>query len=279
MPYAPAAALPATPFLPLGCARLDALFGGRGLPLRGLVELAGEAGSGKTALAMQIAVRAAAAPGRGVTLVINTEGPFPAARLLEIARAAGGGGGDALAERVRIADVPDAPALEAFVAALPHFAASAGVGLVVVDSVAAPLRADLGGAGDAPERARFLFALAAALLKLNADAGVALLVTNQVTDVFDEGGGGALAAAAAAGARALPRRAAVLSGGRWVRPALGPAWDACVTHRVLLAQTGAAGARAAYLLASPLLPPRAVAFRIAAGGCVGEGEVEALADA
>jgi len=291
-PFVSALSLLSAPaFLPLGDASLDALFGGRGLPLRGLVEIAGEAGSGKTALAMVVALRAAAARG-GDALILNTEGPFPAARLLELAAgvAAAEGGGAAraaeLAARVRIADVADAPALEAALEALAARCARGGGGAppaaVVVDSIAAPLRAEMGGAADAPERARFLLAAAAALLRINAEAGAAAVAVNQVADVVAEdggggGGGAALAAAAAAGARCVPRRAAVWSGGRWVRPALGPAWDAATTHRIVLAR-GPGGARAAALVRSPDAPPAIVAFEITGGAVAGVGAPERVVE-
>jgi len=104
--FTPASALLAaspTPTLSLNDAHLDALFP-RGLPLRGLLEVSGEAGSGKTALAMQVALHACAARGTA-SLIVNTEGPFPAARLVDMARAmraggaggAGGGGGGGVA--------------------------------------------------------------------------------------------------------------------------------------------------------------------------------------
>lgn len=262
--------------LPLGDACLDALFGG-GLPLSGLVELAGEAGSGKTAFAMQIALRASAASGLA-SLIINTEGPFPAARLVDMARAMGSprAGAD-LTELVKIADIADAPALEAYLEALPRAATANRIGFVVVDSIASPLRADLGGAADAPERVRALLAVASALLALNADAGVGVVVCNQVADVVEERDGGvagALGAAAAAGVRVLARRSAALSSGRWVRPALGPAWDAAVTHRLLLTRpvsdsTAAAAAREVHVIKSPLVPVRSVSVALCDRGLIG----------
>lgn len=257
-----------TPYLFLGDGNLDALFSGRGLPLRGIVELCGEAGSGKTALSMVIALRFAAAFGR-VALIVNTESPYPAVRLEALT-----GSSSALIDLVRISDVRDAPALEAFLEALPRAVAASRIGLIVLDSIAAPLRADLGAAGDAPERARWLIAVAAALLRLNAEAGVAVVIVNQVTDIV-EGDGGALEMAASEGVRYVPRRSAAWSGGRWARPALGPAWDACVAHRIMLTHPrlggdggAASGAcrRGLCLMRSPLAPAAALTFELGAGG-------------
>ena len=268
----------AFPALPTGDAHLDALLGG-GLPLRGLVELCGEAGSGKTQLVMQLALRSCALLG-GCVLIINTEGVFPAQRLAQMAGAAGAGA--ALAERVLLADVGDAAALEIYLEGLPLFAKRNDVRLVVVDSVAAPLRGEFGGGADAPERSRLLFSFAAALLRVNAGGGVGVVAVNQASDVMAEGegggGGGALAAAAAAGVRAVPRLTAALSGGRWVRPALGLSWDSCVTHRVFLAKGSGEGQRHVYLLCSPALPPAGVPFALTESGLVGAGPPAPLAE-
>jgi hypothetical protein len=278
-------------FLPFGDAGFDQLCGG-GLPLRGLVELAGEAGSGKTQLAMQLALRSVAVLG-GTALIINTEGPFPAARLAQMAAGLPGGGG-ALVERVHIADVTDAATLQAYVEGLPKAVAQHGTRLVVVDSVAGALRGDLAG-GDAPERSQRLFALAAALLRVNAETGCGCVAINQVSDVVEGGAGGAgaaaaLAATAAAGTRCVPRLLCAYSaaGARWVRPALGLSWDAACTHRflmVLSAQSSASASgeqaggslRSIYVLSSPSLPPAALSFRIHATGLVSVGGVTAVA--
>jgi RecA/RadA recombinase len=75
--------------LPTGCPRVDAFFGAQGLPPRGITELSGEAGAGKTQLCLQLAVQCAlprALGGWGGTaLYLDAEGAFPASRLLELA--------------------------------------------------------------------------------------------------------------------------------------------------------------------------------------------------
>ena len=50
--------------LSLGCPALDALLSG-GVPRRGITELAGESGSGKTQLCLQMALESARATGHG----------------------------------------------------------------------------------------------------------------------------------------------------------------------------------------------------------------------
>lgn len=272
--------LPATPYLSLSDVNIDALFHGRGIPLRGLIELSGEAGSGKTALSMNIALNFASTFGR-IVRIVNTEGPYPAARLTAMAEAVTGSKARASAvlDLIQISEIHDAPALEAFLEALTRSESVANIGLVIIDSIAAPLRADLGATGDAPERARWLLNTAVALLRLNAESGVAAVVLNQVTDVFTEGSGGggssALDAAAAAGVQFIPRQSLAWSGsGRWTRPALGPAWGACVTHRMMLSHprcgassaTATASRRGLCLMRSPLAPAASLTFELGVRG-------------
>jgi hypothetical protein len=131
-------------------------------------------------------------------------------------------------------------------------------------ALAAVLRADFTAKSDYGDRARLFFTLASQLLELNAKARVAVLVVNQVADVVasppasdtsmstwtGEGTGptGAASAGPAAAARqdwrtvqalggnvfALEGQLAVASNGRLVKPALGLAWDNCVTTRLML---------------------------------------------
>lgn len=248
---------------------LDSLFlGGRGFPTTGIVELCGEAGCGKTQLVMQLCLRYCEVTG-GCALIVNTEGPFPAARLQQMA--VGMKGGVGLLERVKIQDVSDAKALDLYCTnSLPGLVAREGIRLVVVDSMAAVFRGgELSGVGDAPERSRAIFALAGHLLKVNADTGCALVVTNQVMDVVGERGGlaGALTLAASLGMRCVPRQHCALSAGRWVRPALGLSWDAAASHRILMVKGGWGGAsRTLFLLSSSVSPPAQMAYDIGEGG-------------
>ena len=245
--------------------------------MKGIVELSGEAGSGKTQLACQVALRCCEATG-GCALIINTEGPFPASRLEQIA--SGIKDGDKLVDRVKIADLADSKALELYCTnALPGLVSRENLRLIVVDSMAAPLRGEMGGLGDAPERSRLLFSIAAQLLRLNAELGCGILVTNQVTDVM--GGersalGSALSFAASTGVRCIPRLQAALSAGRWVRPALGLSWDACASHRVLMVKenSGAGGlgaSRSLFLLSSPAFPSASLSYGIKEAGILSCG--------
>jgi RecA/RadA recombinase len=177
----------------------------------------------------------------------------------------------ALLGQVLVADVADAEDLDEVVARLPGLVAARGLRLVIVDSIAALFRAEvlgvgaggLGGAGGGyAERARRLCKVAASLKALQAEhPACAVVLTNQVTDVIMEGSSGeglpgrssglsgaarSLAAGlgSAGGSGPLSSGAgdsgagysafAVESNGRFVRPALGPSWDSCITTRILL---------------------------------------------
>jgi hypothetical protein len=160
-------------------------------------------------------------------------------------------------ERIKVARVTDLPQLEAMLGKLALKAAERTMRLIILDSIAGIYRELLGQAGfNASERARGLLSLASVLKGLSHAHGVAVITVNQVSDVigFDE----ALAAAQVCGpaapnaargreavASALARQlCAVFSNGRWIRPALGVVWDACVTTRIMMTHPrDAAGVR------------------------------------
>lgn len=102
-------------------------------------------------------------------------------------------------------------------------------------------------------RARRLGKLAAELKALQTCADgndspttCAIFVTNQVSDVVSDGSGFEITSAAGSGASTgsgvasgiyAPAHSApcvVETGGRWLKPALGPSWDAFVTSRIVL---------------------------------------------
>jgi DNA repair protein RadB len=163
---------PAPPRSPIGCAPLDALLGG-GLEGGALTEVHGEAGSGKTNLAMQAACTAARAGGRA--LWVDSEG-LSAERLAQVA-------GKDLA-RVQAAllvspvSTPDAQA-KALARAARVMRAVPDVRLLVVDSATLLYRVQLAdGEGLAGRRQllRQLHGVQAAAR----ERGVAVLLTNQV---------------------------------------------------------------------------------------------------
>jgi hypothetical protein len=75
--------------LTVGCANFDRYLAG-GLPKRTITEMFGEAGAGKTALALQISLQTQLPPEKGglggKTCYIATEGSFPMKRLAQLAQ-------------------------------------------------------------------------------------------------------------------------------------------------------------------------------------------------
>jgi hypothetical protein len=218
---------------------MDSALGG-GLPRRGVSEVWGVAGSGKTQLALRCLLSSLVDPCSGLvsgrSVYLCSEGRAPTGRLHELARAwcargcggcelgvCGGGMLDpaALLGRVLVREVEDAPQLWQ---ALEELAAFAGaqrderVTLIVVDSIAALFRHadDLHGA-----RHAWLYMIAKSLAQLGEALGCPVLVTNQASSWSGRD-----------------------------HPALGLAWSQCLNARVCLREaqppvTAAAAAAAA----------------------------------
>lgn len=211
--------------LSVGCPVLDEYLGG-GLSSRGLTEVCGESGSGKTQLCLQTALAAAA--GGAHVLYVCTEERFPERRLRQMDPTG------VLSERVLVAQLGEWPMLvQCLETSLPALRRTKAVGLLVVDSVAALLRAD-------PERTQGIRRLGAALDALWR-SGLAVLCVNQVTGV---------------------------PGGR-TAPSLGPAWANLVATRLCTsrAPSGARFLRVAFAPASPRREP--CPFVVAADGVRG----------
>ncbi|KAL1435009.1 hypothetical protein MTO96_001559 [Rhipicephalus appendiculatus] len=162
-------AWPKPPRLSLGCPVLDEYLDG-GPSTRGLIELCGESGSGKTQLCLQTALAAAAASEDAHVLYICTEERFPEKRLRQMDPSEERG------DRVLVAQLGEWPMLiQCLESSLPALRRTRRVTLLVIDSVAALLRAD-------PERAEGVRRLGA-LLDALWRSGIAVLCVNQVTDV------------------------------------------------------------------------------------------------
>lgn len=196
--------------LSVGCPVLDEYLGG-GLSSRGLTEVCGESGSGKTQLCLQTALAAATS---AHVLYVCTEERFPERRLRQMDPTG------VLSDRVLVAQLGEWPMLvQCLETSLPALRRTKAVGLLVIDSVAALLRAD-------PERTQGIRRLGAALDALWR-SGLAVLCVNQVTGV---------------------------PGGR-TAPSLGPAWAGLVTTR-LCTSRAPSGARFLRVAFAPALPRR-----------------------
>ncbi|MEM3087419.1 MAG: DNA repair and recombination protein RadB [Halobacteria archaeon] len=159
--------------LPTGCASLDRLLGG-GFEFGALSQVFGEGGSGKTSLALQLAVATARAGKKAV--YIDTEG-LSAERFRQIS----GPEVKAVSGRVIVFE-PRSFLEQSSVLEDVERIAREGVGLVVWDSATFYYRLELGG--DEQALKRELGRQMAALLRIARERNLVALVTNQIyTDI------------------------------------------------------------------------------------------------
>ena len=259
--------------LSFGCPVFDEVFDG-GLPLHGLSEVCGEAGSGKTQLCLQLAVSAVLPPscgGRGgkcCYLTTQGEGAFPVKRLEQLcanaaaqAPAVDGLTKETLMERVLIRTCGSVEVLfEVIDHDLAQLMADGQVTCVIVDSVAGAFRGDEdyeggpkpllpGGArpgssssshgrGHGQARSRDLFLFAAHLRKLSFAHHAPVVVVNQATAQFGGGGGGLPTSTDFSHVHADAQAAFPDLN---VKPALGLSWTTCVNRRLMLIRRPALG--------------------------------------
>ncbi|XP_042209770.1 DNA repair protein XRCC3-like isoform X1 [Homarus americanus] len=223
-----------------GCHQLDDFLGG-GIPVRGLTEVTGESGSGKTQLVLQLALYAQLPPisgglGKGVAYIC-TESQFSSNRLQQLIshiRNKYPKGPKSYTDNIFVHHVPDMDNLVDCVRyQLPHLISSRHVGLVVIDSVAAPFRVE-----DRRERNTTLLlqTLGYRLHQLTSSHNIAVVAINQVT--------------AAMGKQSLYG----LEGN--TAPALGLSWANLVTTRLMLTRTHS------FVRTHKLLPQTTVEFNI-----------------
>ncbi|KAG2482481.1 hypothetical protein HYH03_018588 [Edaphochlamys debaryana] len=251
------------------CRELDGLLGG-GVAVGGVTEFCGEPGVGKTQLGLQLSVSAqlpAALNGpQGQVVYVDTEGSFMVERCVDIAEGAvrhvralaeaqAAQGRPQLADALRSGAVPydvegllrgihyfrihDVTEQLALVTSLPRFLQLyPQVRLVVFDSITFHFRQDM---SDMAQRTRLVTAMAQQLISAAQTYGVAVVLMNQVTTKFLEGGGTKMV------------------------PALGESWGHAASTRVML-YWGQDHERHAALFKSPCLPPGDVAYAVTTDG-------------
>lgn len=277
--------VPREPLLPLShsvnsklttlCPRLDAWLRG-GVPTRSVTEIAGEAGSAKTQLALQLLI-AAQLPREmggldGTAVYVHTEGRAPLSRLKQLVashpavckytEAKKKTKPDSeidLMNGVYVAETLDDPdglwtALVSVASVLSETnddgrKKKKPVRLLVVDSVSSPFReSDASRASGAFSRARVLGRVAALLREYAHRHDVAVVVTNHVVDAFGSEGSENDNAEYNADLKRLKDHSkkknvfgpagALSSSGRDVAPALGLFWANCVNTRLFLRRSG-----------------------------------------
>ena len=232
----------------------DALRGG--IRTRMLTEIVGESGAAKSHLCCQLALCAQLAFPSGASVVyVHTEGPPPVRRLRALATSrrfiehfGSAERASAALDRIYIVNAlgdGDAmlDALGSLSAALRYpVDANAPVRMIIVDSVAAPFRDELGGASAGGHssssssssswaytmrRAGTLHKATMLLKEYAARHDLACVVTNHVVDSMRSNG----ANANGDETRVLRAIGEAMTSGRLVVPALGLAWGHCVNAR------------------------------------------------
>ncbi|XP_031612004.1 DNA repair protein XRCC3 isoform X2 [Oreochromis aureus] len=182
----------------LGCPVLDRLLRG-GLPVGGITELAGESGTGKTQVGLQLSLSVqypAEHGGLGAgALYVCTEDSFPIKRLHQLIGEQVCLRSDVPADLVNslrfsdhvyIEHAADLDSLQVCLTRRARLLLARGlVRLIVVDSVAALFRAEF-QADDWLERNRRLLTFSSMLHHLSQEFSTPVLCINQVTDVFSQ---------------------------------------------------------------------------------------------
>ena len=167
-----------------GSKNLDALLGGKGIETKAITEAFGAYGSGKTQLALSLAVQVqlplAQGGANGKAVYIDTEGTFRPERIRQIAEALG-----ANPEKV-LKNILVARAFNSDhqVLLLERVAEMVKEGepirLIIIDSLTAHFRAEFSGRGMLADRQQRLNRYMHQLMKLAEQCNLAVYVTNQV---------------------------------------------------------------------------------------------------
>lgn len=271
--------------LSVGCEHLDACLEG-GIDTTGLTEIAGEASTGKTQIALQLMLQSQlpveSGGLAGGAIYLHGDGPNanPAMRRFRSLAAdfaeRHAGSADRSAElqnnvHVRQVETPE-ELWEVVDQILPGLVVEQPVRLLVIDSIGGLFRtpaddADATRAAAHGQRAQQLVRLAARLKQISHHYDIAIVVINQVTDKpLDE-----------------PRRRAAApwelgacstTDGATRVPALGLAWGSCVNTRLMLTRSRVDEAvgkpsRQLHVAWSPRLASSSVAFEVTDRGVVG----------
>nr|CAD7395318.1 unnamed protein product [Timema poppensis] len=179
--------------LSVGCPKLDEFLGG-GVAVRGITELAGESGSGKTQLCLQMCLSVQYPEINGGlsagSVYINTEDVFPSRRLHQLiqkfpSRFHSEDTSIQFGNNIFIEHIADVESLKKCVfGQLPQLLAQKSVGLIVVDSIAGVFRADF-EPRDSVSRAKEMRAVGGQLHRLAEEFRVAIICVNQVTTVIN----------------------------------------------------------------------------------------------
>ncbi|KAK0416382.1 hypothetical protein QR680_012450 [Steinernema hermaphroditum] len=162
-----------------GVKELDTALSGVGLKPGSIYEVVGESSVGKSQLCFQICANATKNRRRREVLYIDTEGSFRTERIVQIARERDSSADAArILERIRHCRSTDAVELSSALNQATQIAEeNPGIGLVVLDSIAFPIRVE----SESERRKTLIEEVSQQILKFALDLRCIVLVVNQVT--------------------------------------------------------------------------------------------------
>ncbi|XP_024011627.1 DNA repair protein XRCC3 homolog [Eutrema salsugineum] len=230
--------------LTTGCEIIDGCLRG-GFPCNSLTEIVAESGCGKTQLCLQLSLCAQLPISHGgldgSALYLHSEFPFPFRRLHQLSRSFHQSNpsiyanhNDNPCDHVFVQNVNSVdhlfdimPRIDAFVGNTKN---RFPLKLIVLDSVAALFRSEFDNTpSDLRKRASLFFKISGKLKQLANNFDLAVVITNQVTDLVESSDG-------LSGLR-IGNLRYLYSSGRRVVPALGLAWANCVNSRFFISRS------------------------------------------
>jgi DNA-repair protein XRCC3 len=218
--------------LSMGDPVIDVLLGG-GLMMNGIIEISGVSGAGKTQFCLQAMIQTVLPVkygGLGASALFLCTEDVPVTRwrqLIEAYSQRYPDTSDLLNSNLFHEKVYSIDKLTDIIQsrALPLIRTK-NVKLLVIDSIAALFRCELGTLDQSQERANVLHSIASMLKLLSDENKLPILVVNQVTDYFGDGAGALLNM----GAKGTQNRGGVV-------PSLGLNWANNINMRIMLSKT------------------------------------------
>lgn len=211
------------------------------LPAKGIVDVAGEASSGKTQFCLHLLLNTITpishgGLGRGA-FYVHTEGEFPRKRweqLVQFRLAAMSGEDRLLEDQLVIHRVSTVEEMDDLLDRVRPVLRVKSCALLIIDSIAALVR-DL--SPDA--RQSVLYRWVSHLQETSDDIGIPIITTNQVVDLIDDSHSGASAnfLHPKSSYGVAKRHSSFMATGRRVLPALGLRWSELVNSRIVLTRT------------------------------------------
>ncbi|KAL1534035.1 DNA repair protein XRCC3 [Salvia divinorum] len=219
--------LPAqTAKLTLGCPILDRLLRG-GIPCESITEIVAESGTGKTQLALQLLLAAQLPVSDGglaaASLYLHSEFPFPFRRIHQLLFHRPRFPHNPL-DRIFIEPLHSIDHLFDVLPRLDDIIPKSNIKLIVIDSIAALFRGEFDNNAPELKRRSGLFFKISSKLKFYARKfGLAVVLTNQVTDVMESSDN-----------LRIGNPVSLFTSGRKVCAALGLSWANCVNTRLFM---------------------------------------------